>query len=400
MMKNIKYIAILLSVLLSGIISSQNISLNTGMYHYKGDLKPTTKVNSVSNWLWGYGLSVGKQFNNGLELNIDFDLFKVGLNEVKLDSNKNFRSDVKSISGSVLYHLNMRKSTNLTPYVGIGFGTILFSGSSDLTDKNGETYNYWNDGSIRNEVESYENTFTSKKLKRDYDFETKTTEGNSLLIKAIVGVDLKTGNKTAFGINAAYNYTMTDELDNIASGGDDAYIYTGVSFKYFFDKKTSLQEKNKPYKGVDYNEIRYGDVDQDKVKDWTDVEQNTPKNAKVEGNGKAVDSDNDGVPDFSDLEPNTPDTAFADANGITITDEQFYIYYLLFISDIYPVSEFYVKNFHKIPAKYRDEIGKMALIEIQKREFKTDNEAIKKELNTLRIKMDNEKEIKTFKSGI
>ena len=72
----------------------------------------------------------------------------------------------------------------------------------------------------------------------------------------------------------------------------------------------------------------------------------------------------------------------------------------MFISDIYPVSEFYVKNFHKIPAKYRDEIGKMALIETQKREFKTDNEAIKKELNTLRIKMDNEKEIKTFKSGI
>ncbi len=390
----------IIGFLITFIATSQNISLNTGMYHYKGDLKPTTKVNSVSNWLWGYGLSVGKQFNNGLELNIGFDLFKVGLNEVKLDSNKNFRSDVKSISGSVLYHLNMRKSTKLTPYVGLGFGTLLFSGASDLTDKNGETYYYWSDGSIRNEVESYENTFTSKKLKRDYNFETKTTDGNALLVKAILGVDFKTGNKTAFGINAAYNYTMTDELDNISSGGKDAYIYTGVSFKYFFDKKTALQEKNKPYKGVDYNEIRYGDVDQDKVKDWTDVEQNTPKNAKVKGNGKAIDSDKDGVPDFSDLEPNTPDTVFADANGITITDEQFYIYYLLFISDIYPVSEFYVKNFHKIPAKYRDEIGKMALIETQKREFKTDNEAIKKELNTLRIKMDNEKEIKTFKSGI
>ena len=380
--------------------TSQNISLNTGMYHYKGDLEPSTKVNSVSNWLWGYGLSIGKQFNNGLELNIGFDLFKVGLNEVKLDSNKNFRSDIKSISGSVLYHLNFRKSTKLTPYVGIGFGTIIFSGSSDLTDKNEETYNYWSDGSIRNEVESYENTFTSKKLKRDYNFETKTTEGNALLVKAILGVDLKTGNKTAFGINVAYNYTMTDELDNMALGGKDAYIYTGVSFKYFFDKKTSLQEKNKPYKEVDYNEIRYGDVDKDKVKDWTDVEQNTPNNAKVKGNGKAIDSDNDGVPDFADLEPNTPDTAFADANGIALTDEQFYIYYLLYIGDIYPVSEFYVKNFHKIPAKYREEIGRIALIETHKGEFKTDNEDIKQELNTLRIKMDNETDIKTFKGGL
>lgn len=399
-MKNIKYIALVLSVLISEVISSQNISLNTGMYHYKGDLEPSTKVNSVSNWLLGYGLSIGKQFNNGLELNIGFDLFKVGLNEVKLDSNKNFRSDIKSISGSVLYHLNFRKSTKLTPYVGIGFGTIIFSGSSDLTDKNEETYNYWSDGSIRNEVESYENTFTSTKVKRDYDFETKTTEGNALLVKAIIGVDLKTGNKTAFGINAAYNYTMTDELDNFASGGKDAYLYTGVSFKYFFDKKTSLQEKNKPYKSVDYNEIRYGDVDKDKVKDWTDVEQNTPNNVKVKGNGKAIDSDNDGVPDFADLEPNTPDTAFADANGIALTDEQFYIYYLLYIGDIYPVSEFYVKNFHKIPAKYREEIGKIALIETHKGEFKTDNEDIKKELNTLRIKMDNETDIKTFKGGM
>lgn len=399
-MKNLKYITLLISVLISGLVYSQNISLNTGMYHYKGDLQPTIKVNSVSNWLWGYGLSIGKQFNNGIELNVGFDLFKVGLNEVKLDSNKNFRSDIKSISGSFIYHLNLRKATKLTPYVGLGFGTILFSGSSDLKDKNGETYFYWSDGSIRNEVESYENTFTSKKLKRDYNFETKTTEGNALLVKAILGVDFKTGNKTAFGINTAYNYTMTDELDNISSGGKDAYIYAGVSFKYFFDKKTSLQEKNKPYKEVDFNEIRYGDVDKDKVKDWTDEEQNTPNNAKVKGNGKAVDSDNDGVPDYADLEPNTPDTAFADANGITLTDEQFYIFYLLYIQDIYPVSEFYVKNFHKIPAKYRDEIGRMALIETHKGEFKTNEEAIKQELNTLRIKMDNETEIKTFKGGM
>lgn len=399
-MKNIKYITLLISVLLSGITFSQHISLNTGMYNYQGDLKSTDKVKSVSNWKWGYGLNIGKQFKNGIELNVAFDLFRLGLNEVKLDSNRNFQSDIKSISGSFLYHLNVRKDSKVTPYVGIGLGTILFSSAADVTDKNGETYYYWSDGSIRNEVENYENAFTSKKLKRDYNFESATTKGNALLVKAIFGVDFKTGNQTAFGINGSYNYTMTDELDNFVNGGKDAFLYAGVSFKFFFDRITALQEKNKPYKNVDYNEIRYGDVDQDKVKDWTDEEQNTPKNAKVKGNGKAVDSDKDGVPDYADLEPNTPDTAFADANGIALTDEQFYIYYLLYIGDIYPVSEFYVKNFHKIPAKYRDEIGRMALIETHKGQFKTNEEAIKQELNTLRIKMDNETEIKTFKGGM
>jgi hypothetical protein len=399
-MKNLKYITLLISVLLSGITFSQNISLHTGMYHYKGDLQSTNGVQSVTNWKWGYGISLGKQFKNGIELTLGFDLFKVGLNEVKLDSNRNFQSDIKSLSGSFLYHLNVRKDSKVTPYVGIGLGTILFTSASDVTDKNGETYYYWSDGSIRNEVENYENTFTSKKLKRDYNFETATTKGNALLVKAIFGVDFRTGNQTTFGLNANYSYTMTDELDNFVNGGKDAFLYAGASFKFFFDRKTTLQEKNKPYKSVDYNEIRYGDVDQDKVKDWTDEEQNTPKNAKVKGNGKAVDSDKDGVPDYADLEPNTPDTAFADANGIALTDEQFYIYYLLYIGDIYPVSEFYTKNFHKIPAKYRDEIGRMALIETHKGEFKTNEEAIKQELNTLRIKMDNEKEIKTFKGGM
>jgi outer membrane protein OmpA-like peptidoglycan-associated protein len=54
--------------------------------------------------------------------------------------------------------------------------------------------------------------------------------------------------------------------------------------------------------------ITLADSDNDGVMDQFDDEPNTPKGAKVYGNGVSVDSDNDGIPDYKDECPNTSGT--------------------------------------------------------------------------------------------
>src|SRR5258707_5603251 len=57
------------------------------------------------------------------------------------------------------------------------------------------------------------------------------------------------------------------------------------------------------------------DADQDGVRNWLDLEPNTPIRAKVDAHGRAIDSDGDGVPDGIDQCPDTPNGAKIDKNG-------------------------------------------------------------------------------------
>ena len=49
---------------------------------------------------------------------------------------------------------------------------------ADMKDKNGNTYYYWSDGSIRNMAESSPNSGQSIMLQRDYKYETDLREMN------------------------------------------------------------------------------------------------------------------------------------------------------------------------------------------------------------------------------
>ena len=63
------------------------------------------------------------------------------------------------------------------------------------------------------------------------------------------------------------------------------------------------------------------DADLDGVRNWLDLEPNTPIGAKVDAHGRAIDSDGDGVPDGIDKCPNTPKGAKIDKTGCPIDSD-------------------------------------------------------------------------------
>ncbi|MFN8276161.1 MAG: OmpA family protein [Chitinophagales bacterium] len=62
-------------------------------------------------------------------------------------------------------------------------------------------------------------------------------------------------------------------------------------------------------------DMKPADIDGDGVPDTKDAEPFSPKGAKVDDRGVALDSDNDGVKDVADAEAGTPDGVHADAKG-------------------------------------------------------------------------------------
>jgi OOP family OmpA-OmpF porin len=99
----------------------------------------------------------------------------------------------------------------------------------------------------------------------------------------------------------------------LAGCGEDSY-------NAFPKQPTSVSQMMGNQKLVgwtDYNK----DSDGDKVPDYLDKCPNTPKGAKVDKNGCAIDSDLDKVPDYLDKCPNTPKGVEVDKNGCAIDSD-------------------------------------------------------------------------------
>lgn len=383
----------------------QNIGFNYGMYSYFGDLEKSKNIKAGTNWQSGFGISIGKTFENGLELNVNLNKHHLSQNEVKIDSNLNFKSSVIEISGSVIYRLDndiiINKSSKISPYIGLGLGSINYSTNYDYLDKNGNNYHYWTDGSIRNQEENYDNVFTSEKIRRDYVYETESgNEGRTIVFPIIIGVDLKISPKLSFGILSKYYISNTDLLDNYEKGGNDSYYYIGTSLKYYINKKRySSKNENIKFRGVDFGKIDKMDQDNDGVIDTKDLCQGTKKGIDVDEYGCPFDLDKDFVYDYKDKELNTLDSSAVTVEGITITDEHFQIMYMLYHGQIYPVEDFFYENFPYIPVLLRREMAESVTIDTKEQRFKTSEEELKQLVKEIKIIGTNGEEIKIFTSG-
>jgi hypothetical protein len=210
------------------------------------------------------------------------------------------------------------------PYIYAGIGFMHFDPYADLKDKNGKTYYYWQDGSIRDISESSPNYFMAQPIHRDYTYETKLDTTSAYKHTAAIfplGVGFKFKINYNFDINLAATYylTTTDWIDNFKSGSNDKYLYLNVLLQYNFG---SEKDNTAPlYKGVDFSSLDKLDSDEDGVKDKNDRCPGTPKGVKVDDHGCPLDTDKDGVPDYKDKEPDTKEGAIVDENGVTISEE-------------------------------------------------------------------------------
>ena len=88
-------------------------------------------------------------------------------------------------------------------------------------------------------------------------------------------------------------------------------IFTGCGSKKIITSDNNLL-KNIETLQIKYDDELMLDSDNDGVEDKFDLEQNTPKDNKVDRVGRSMDRDYDGVPDFIDDDPFSSSGAFVD----------------------------------------------------------------------------------------
>ena len=234
---------------------------------------------------------------------------------------KNFQSTILHASiESIIYLRKIRSNENkIIPFISVGIGSLSFQSYSDILDHNGNYYNYWEDGSIRDipPTDSLQNS--ANFLSRDYEYETSVSNDSvnfgNLYIPATIGFLWKFKNVFNTKIFLSYNQLFTDWIDNISNGINDKFISIGVAVSVYFSRDGVNYKKDKKQF---INIFENLDSDFDGIKDHDDQCQKTPKNVSILPTGCPIDSDFDGIPDYKDLEPNSKSILFIDDSGRSI----------------------------------------------------------------------------------
>ena len=248
----------------------------------------------------------------------------MNINWGQLSSNnatENFQSNILHTSiENIIYFNNVRSNQNkIIPFISLGFGRLVFLSYSDFLDHDGNFYNYWEDGSIRDipQVDSMSNS--ANFLSRDYEYETSlnndSINNGNLYIPASIGFILKFKNVFNTKIFFTYNQLFTDLIDNISDGINDKFISFGIALSIYFSRNAINYKKEKKQF---INILENLDSDFDGITDHNDHCQKTPKNIEILSNGCPIDSDFDGIYDYKDIEPFSKSIKYIDNNGRSI----------------------------------------------------------------------------------
>lgn len=237
------------------------------------------------------------------------------------NTTENFQSTILHTSiENIIYIKTIRSNQNkIIPFISLGIGKLVFRSYSDFLDQDGNYYNYWEDGSIRDipQVDSLSNS--ANFISRDYEYETSVSNDSVnyglTYFPASIGFLWKFKNVFNAKIFFTYNQLFTDWIDNISDGINDKFISIGVAVSVYFSRDGANYKKDKKQF---INIFENLDSDFDGIKDHDDLCQKTPKNVSILPTGCPIDSDFDGFPDFKDLEPNSKSILFIDDSGRSI----------------------------------------------------------------------------------
>lgn len=315
-----------------------NVHGGIGLMNYFGDIRdnPGTTVHRVGSHP-GYNFGIGADVTNYLEVNINAMLARMTWNQNVKDHDTplNFDAKVFMVGANLVYNFKnvILDPTGITPFISVGVSYSDYDVYSDLQDANGNVYYYWDDNLIRNVDQSSPATDEISILQRDYEYETRLTEFpiTAVTIPVGAGIDFNATRKFAVRLGAYYNFTTTDQIDNVQGGSkgffsNDGFIYTSMSLFYRFDPFKKKAPK------VDMVGEGYGDIallveedsDGDGVTDLNDRCGGTPKGLVVDQHGCPSDEDGDGIPDYRDKELKTTAGRIVDENGVAISYQDIY----------------------------------------------------------------------------
>lgn len=324
------------------------LALGSGRLNFFGDVYEKKFQNPFIG-RWGFHLEVSQQLNNYLQLNF-FTLFgKLAATEWDNLRRANFISEIRSGGVNLLFDFGnwIRPKNRVKPFLSLGICGFEFLSKTDLTDKSGNKYHYWSDGTIRNMPENAPDAHLAAIIQRDYIYETDIRESNKELygryperafaIPLGLGFVAKVTDRVDIKFGYQFFLTNTDFIDGIAikNGGNkraDYFGYTSLTLQYdlLYRKVRLWPERVKEKNLVDFLALDREDRDGDGVRDWDDLCHDTPKGVKVSFDGCPEDTDQDGIPDYRDDEPQSAPGAMVDSRGVTVQDdywEQWYAQY-------------------------------------------------------------------------
>ncbi len=324
------------------------VSLSYGVLNFRGDVKNNLITPVIGNQavMLNVATSIDRKEHNFVA-NFNFLAGKFSANQYSysdLSQNLNFETSIYSIGMNVEYRFGhlIEKSSFIRPYVSFGIESVNFSSKGDLTDASGLTYNYWSDGTIRDQPEGM--IGPSNILYRDYEYETdlrlrEDTEfglgsynQRSIAFPAGVGLHFLISPRAYFSLGLSYHYTLTDYLDNVAyegtsiqgAKGNDSYVYSHLTLHFDLFSDPATRTVDLLFADAEFDPLFFDDEDGDFVLDVSDRCPGTPYGVEVDSLGCPLDGDEDGVPDFRDQELETTSGAWVDDDGVTVTEEDFY----------------------------------------------------------------------------
>lgn len=239
------------------LIPLPSVHLNVGFNHAFSDVILSKSGPSPFRQL-GYQLTIVQRAAKFL--NVGFELYSGTIygEEQRGTTNLNYRTSIVSPRVNLEYNFypllkpNGKGRQLIRPYIGFGIGMVMFRSKGDLLDESGNTYNYWQNGSIYAEAEGSINESEATPLERDFEYETDLRDANldglrkypqtafSLPFNAGIRFQLSKN----IGINAAFSYVMnfTDMLDNVSSesvgirqgsAGFDNHLYGSIGLSVF-----------------------------------------------------------------------------------------------------------------------------------------------------------------------
>lgn len=325
------------------------VSLGTGMLSFYGDLYNKHYQSPLTARV-GFDLNLSQRLTPFLQLNFNVLFGKLGAFENLPTRHENFQSEIRAGGVNLLYDFGnfIPEKTKIRPWLSLGIAGFEFLSKTDLYDKNGQQYYYWNDGSIKNMAEGSAGSQNAKDLVHDYVYETDVRERNvdgfgkyqerAWALPVGAGVIMKVTDRVDLKIGTQFFLTTTDYIDGvtnksvgtrIGTKAKDNFVYSSFALQYdlIFNKKGADTLPDGYYDGIDWLAIDNADYDKDGVKDFDDKCQCTPAGVKVDVFGCELDMDNDLVPDYRDDENPSPKGFEVNARGVALTDEYWQEWY-------------------------------------------------------------------------
>jgi opacity protein-like surface antigen len=317
------------------------MGFGAGFMQYQGSLKNTSSNPMYGTLAYKFHIKavyLDHKHRFSINLPIIFGAnMTVNQHSTTNSKNLNFQAAFTSIGTTLEYSFGNFYAKDaikrIRPYISLGIAWMpQMTVSTDLVDKNGKTYNYWSDGTIRDMPQAGQSSGVL--LQRDYKYETSIGKSMSLGVPVEAGLDFNISERMYMRVGLSYTQCFITKIDDVSkhqniSGYNDlskglknyGYTFTYASLHYdlFSDPKTLKMEKYL-IDIDDYDYAFFDDEDKDNVADGIDQCPNTPPGVEVDSVGCPFDADKDGVPDYRDKEPNTLAGAIVDADGVEVKD--------------------------------------------------------------------------------